>query len=86
MLQQNDLDRIRGERKAQTRLYITVSLSGRVIPEGEPFRCTKCGTRVTTIYNEINAMVEIKIIPSDAKHQKLTENLCHRCNRVYIFA
>lgn len=79
-----EIERVRLE-KIKSRRYYTVSLSDRLIPEGEPFHCHKCKSRVTTVYNEPAAMVEVKINPNDAGTQKLTENMCRTCNIIFLF-
>lgn len=76
---------IERDAKAKTRSYFTVSLSNKLIEGGKPFKCWECGFRVTTVYNEPIGMVEAKVLPEDAGAQKLTENFCRGCNRIFIF-
>jgi hypothetical protein len=65
------------------RRYFTVSL-GNPLPE-KPFRCHECGYRITTVSNEPMAMVEVKILPTDAQPQKLSEVMCRNCKIIYLF-
>lgn len=73
------------EKRIVARRYFTVSLSDVVLPEGEPYRCWKCGYRVTTVFNEPKTQVQIQLNPNDVPHQRLTEHLCKNCNIVFLF-
>lgn len=72
------------EEKLATRRHFLVSLSDRVIPEGEPFRCHKCGVIIQTVYNEPKAQVEVKIAPEDIAG-KMTGALCRKDNILFNF-
>lgn len=71
--------------KLKTRVYFTVSLSQKLIPNGLAFHCPFCGYRLTIVYNIPIAMVEAQVTPEDAHPQKLSENFCKKDNVVFIF-
>jgi hypothetical protein len=73
------------QQKLAERRYFLVSLSDKVIPDGEPFRCHKCGVIVQTVYNEPKAQIEIKVLPEDIGEGKLVGSLCRKDNILFHF-
>jgi len=71
--------------KTRVRRYVTVSLSDKIIVDGEAYYCHRCKSRVTTVHNEPKAQIEVKVNPNDTPGVKIVENLCKQCNTIYIF-
>lgn len=81
VVSQNILNR---DKRLAERKPITVLLSETQIDE-EPYRCHKCGRPVTTIQNEVDAIIHGKVLLDQLHSKKIIGGLCIGCNIRYYF-